>query len=142
MLVLAGSQPEVNMRFIPILTIAIFGVLELPAQAPTFTGYIDEYCTVWFSSQSCTGLGCASVATIRYDIQGKSSTNVVTLEFGSNDEDVPSASLPEAVTAKALLQLGKQGWELQRVTYDEKIDRRSTGVVYHLRNRVRYVTKG
>lgn len=110
----------------------------LNARAPTFIGRIDERCTVQFGGWQCDGLGCVSSALITYESQGTPRTEVVQFRYLSSDE---AAGIPEAPTAQALLQLGRQGWQLERVSLDSKRGRQA-GVIYHLKRQTSVATKG
>jgi hypothetical protein len=46
------------------------------------------------------------------------------------------------VLGKALLQLGKDGWELEFVDHDPKSDRLVAGEIYHLKRMIRFTTRG
>jgi len=106
------------------LVVAVAGLL---AQS------VEERCTVRFAGQHCEGLGCSSQAMILYGEDKAGRVEVVSLEYPSSSDNSHLGS-PEAVTAKALLQLGKQGWELESVSPETKPY--TAPAVYHLKRRV------
>jgi len=86
-----------------------------------------------FGGQHCDGLGCSSQALITYGVE-KPREELVDLEWPSSSDNNHLGS-PQAVMARALLQLGKQGWELESVSPESKPYPLSDSVIYHLRRR-------
>lgn len=62
----------------------------------------------------------------------KASMDTVTLVYPSSS-DAQNLGRPEAVIAKALLQLGNQGWELDSLSRDDKAPGDSGRIMYHLK---------
>ena len=86
-----------------------------------------------FFGQQCNGLGCESLAAIIY---GDNEARRILVELNPFSSDNNHLASPEAVTAKALLQLGKQGWELESVSPNSKTDPNSRSAVYHLKRQI------
>ena len=109
-----------------LLVVAVTGLLAQSA---------EERCTVRFAGKHCEGLGCSNQAVIVFGEDKAGRVEVVNLEYPSSSDNNHLGS-PEAVTAKALLQLGKQGWELESVSPESEPYPNSAGAVYHLKRRV------
>lgn len=111
----------------------------LCAQSSSSSETSEEHCTVRFGGQRCDGLGCVNQAAVRYG-NATAREEIVELGYPSSSDNNHFGS-PEAVTAKALLQLGKQGWELESVSPDSKTYPNSREAVYYLKRRTHGVPK-
>jgi hypothetical protein len=118
------------MRLPSIIVFVAVALGLLPAQSSLPGGNTEEHCVLRFGGQQCTGLGCLSLAGVLYR-EKVPREELVNLEFPSSNDDRRLGS-PKAVMAKALLQLGKQGWELESVGPDDK-PYLADNLIYNLR---------
>jgi hypothetical protein len=127
------------MRVFSVSVFLLAALAQLSAQAPSFESDIEQRCTLQFSGQYCTGLGCVSQAIVYGDDKDKAT--VIDLPYPSSP-DGKNLGRPEAVIAKALLKLGFDGWALENVSIDTKTHQGSARVLYHLMRKLHTVTKG
>jgi hypothetical protein len=111
----------------------------LSAQHSSSSASVEERCTVRYAGSQCTGLGCEGMAAIVHESE-KAPMDTVTLVYPSSS-DTQNLGRPEAVIAKALLQLGKQGWELAGVSRDDESSGEPGGMMYHLKRQRHAVIK-
>jgi len=127
------------MRVFSMSVFLVAALVELSAQSPSFESDIEQHCSLQFSGQYCTGLGCVSQAIVYGDDKDKAT--VIDLPYPSSP-DGKNLGRPQAVIAKALLKLGLEGWSLESVSIDPKIPLDSPRVVYHLKRQIHVVTRG
>lgn len=120
------------MRLLGTWVFLIGGAGALFAQSSPSGGNTEEHCTLRFAGSHCDGLGCEGQSVIRYGAEGVRREELINLSYPSSSDDRHLGS-PEAVIAKALLQLGKQGWELESITPESKSYPTPDNIIYHLR---------